>query len=97
MAEYAFVVREGGWVYVITDVEDLFRWIAGCFSEQRGGEELWEEVGETEREADPCMRAVREETEEGRKVQRNGGEKFVGCWRRRADPEWPVEESGDAM
>lgn len=108
VAEYAYVIRPGGLVYAITDVEDLFEWISGCFSGKgeygatgvkgegggmEGGlrSELWEgvdvkggEVGLDER----IMAAVEGETEEGRKVERNKGEKFVGVWRRKSDPEW---------
>ena len=35
---------------------------------------------------------MREETEEGRKVERNGGRKLVACWKRVGDPPWPGEE-----
>ncbi|MCJ1267516.1 tRNA (guanine-N(7)-)-methyltransferase (tRNA(m7G46)-methyltransferase) [Lobaria immixta] len=113
VAEYAYVMRPGGCVYIITDVRDLYDWIRACFDgtateqdvnddatqqqqQQRPREvdvrsELWEEVPEEERERDVCMRAVREETEEGRKVQRNGGDKFAACWRRRRDPDWPLD------
>lgn len=112
VAEYAYVMREGGWVYVITDVRDLYDWIRACFDgtansaerddddyhgdgqqprEVNARSELWEEVPAEERERDVCMRAVREETEEGRKVQRNGGDKFAACWRRRRDPDWPLD------
>lgn len=112
VAEYAYVMRPGGRVYVITDVRDLYDWIRACFdgtaaTENDDGDEknsedeaadarrdLWEEVPEDEREGDVCMRAVREETEEGRKVQRNGGDKFVACWRRRRDPDWPSDRDG---
>lgn len=108
IAEYAYVMRPGGLVYVITDVEDLFQWISGCFSGEGeygatgiGGEgggmeggrriELWEGVeveGEEGGLDGLIMAAVRGETEEGRKVERNKGEKFVGVWRRKPDPEW---------
>jgi len=53
--------------------------------------------GGTEREGElvgverKILAAVRMETEEGKKVERNEGEKFVGVWRRRADPVWPGE------
>lgn len=101
-------MRPGGLVYVITDVDDLFQWITGCFSakgpyaaigiEGEGGgmeggrrSELWEEVelnGEEDGVHARIMAAVRGETEEGRKVERNKGEKFVAVWRRKPDPEW---------
>ena len=37
------------------------------------------------------VKLMREENEEGKKVTRNGGKKFVSIWRRRRDPPW----SGD--
>lgn len=54
--------------------------------------QLWQEISpsDLELEHDPCIRAIRDETEEGRKVARNGGDKFVACWRRGPDPDWPV-------
>lgn len=107
-AEYAYVVRPGGKVYTITDVEELAGWIVGHFEGRRpngeegggerltkggaGVEELWERVSEEELERDPCVKVMREETEEGKKVSRNGGRKFVSVWRRREDPVWPGEE-----
>lgn len=90
-AEYAFVVRPGGKVYTITDVEELHGWMVRHFEgvESGKGRELWERVGEEENEADQCVTVMSEETEEGKKVTRNGGRKFVGVWRRRQDPAWP--------
>ena len=38
------------------------------------------------------VKTMRFETEEGKKVTRNGGKKFVSVFRRRRDPEWPGEE-----
>src|SRR5256714_12469838 len=46
-AEYAFVVRPGGCVYTITDVEELHDWIVGHFEDEGragAGRELWERV-----------------------------------------------------
>lgn len=37
-------------------------------------------------------RLMMDETEEGKKVTRNGGKKFVGIWERREAPAWPGEE-----
>lgn len=114
-AEYAFVLRPGGCVYTITDVEELGNWMRERFAEFGGGQvfekvEVPEEGKEREwidddddgeggpvsergarREVGRMVRAIREETEEGKKVTRNGGKKFVGVWRRREDPAWPGE------
>ena len=96
-AEYAFSLAPGGVVYTITDVLDLHEWMRrhfdGCalferLLVRRGGEAVGEEGEMTEEERD-CVRMIAEETEEGKKVSRNGGSKYVACWRRREDPEWP--------
>lgn len=90
-AEYAFVVRPGGKVYTITDVEELHQWIVKHFEGVEGGpgRELWERVSQEQLEGDQCVQVMSEETEEGKKVSRNGGRKYIGVWRRRADPKWP--------
>ena len=85
VAEYAFVLRPGGVVYTITDVEDLHLWMAGHFR----GCPLFAELGEEELDGDECVGVMRTETEEGKKVERNGGTKFVACFRRLEDPPWP--------
>lgn len=88
-SEYAFVLRQGkGTVYTITDVEDLHLWMVGHFE----GHKSFERIGTEEQEADEWVQVMRTETEEGKKVERNKGEKFVACFRRRVDPPWPGEE-----
>lgn len=78
-------------VVVVEDAEG--RGGAGVMGGRKGKgvEEMWERVSEEELERDPCVRVMREETEEGKKVSRNGGRKFVSVWRRREDPPWPDE------
>ena len=41
-----------------------------------------------ELEVDECVDIMSRETEEGKKVERNKGEKYIACFRRLADPEW---------
>ena len=89
-SEYAYVMREGGWVYTITDVKDLHLWMVRHFDEH----ESFERVHAEEVERDVCVKMMRDETEEGKKVERMGGEKFVACWRRAPEPAWPGEEEG---
>ena len=87
-SEYAYVMKEGGIVYTITDVEDLHTWMVKHFDDC----ESFERVGEEEVEKDACVEVMWRETEEGKKVERNGGEKFVVLFKRKADPPWPSEE-----
>lgn len=100
-AEYAYVLRPGGLLYTITDVEEYHHWILRHFqyASEEGGEgergatggikDLWERVPDAELEADPCVRVMKFETEESKKVTRNNGNKYVAVFRRKADPEWP--------
>jgi len=86
-SEYAYVLRPGGIVYTITDVEDLHNWMVQHF----GLHPSFERVGEAEQEADECVKVMRVETEEGKKVERNKGQKFVALYRRLEDPPWPQQ------
>lgn len=88
-AEYAYVLKPGGLVYTITDVEELHQWMVRHFEGEEAGDarELWERVSDLD--GDPCVRIMSEETEESKKVTRNGGQKFVAVFRRKENPEWP--------
>ncbi|KAL4896691.1 hypothetical protein BDV59DRAFT_199047 [Aspergillus ambiguus] len=101
-AEYAYALRPGGLLYTITDVEEYHHWILRHFREsgadgvsspdngEDGIKELFERVSDEELQQDPCVEVMREATEEGKKVTRNKGNKYVAVFRRRADPEWPA-------
>ena len=84
-SEYAYVLRTGGIVYTITDVRDLHEWMVRHFE----GHPAFERVPEPAQEADPCVAVMRTETEEGKKVERNQGQKHVALFRRLEDPPWP--------
>ena len=71
-------------MYTITDVEDLHQWMAGHFERHPS----FERMGEEETERDECVHIMRSETEEGKKVERNKGNKYVACFRRVEDPAW---------
>jgi tRNA (guanine-N7-)-methyltransferase len=81
LAEYAYVLRPGGVVYTITDVRDLHEWMRSHLERFP----LFEPVSEDELRADgkgPILDAVITATEEGKKVERNQGEKWLACFRR---------------
>ena len=119
-AEYAYVLRAGGYVYTITDVEELAEWMRrrfeafgeddeegegegegggrrgkGMFEKvelpEEGKEGEWVGEGGEKGEVGTLVRCIREETEEGKKVTRNGGKKYVSVFRRKEDPAWPDE------
>lgn len=83
-SEYAFVLRPGGIVYTITDVEALHEWMVHHFD----AHPAFERVPREEEQADECVQVMMRETEEGKKVERNKGPKFVALFRRLEDPAW---------
>lgn len=83
-SEYAYVLRPGGIIYTITDVEDLHNWMVQHFNAHPS----FEHVSEEEQETDECVKIMRVETEEGKKVERHKGPKFVALFRRLEDPPW---------
>jgi tRNA (guanine-N7-)-methyltransferase len=105
-SEYAYVLRPGGMVYTITDVEDLHLWMSEHLgahaSFERVQEAEWEgsseEDGEIEENGEgedgldirTMVKVMSRETEEGKKVERNAGKKFIAVFRRLPDPEWPA-------
>jgi len=82
LAEYAFVLRPGGLIYTITDVKELHEWMVAHIS----AHPLFERVSAVEADADPVLEKIRNSTEEGQKVSRNGGEKWPAVFRRVANP-----------
>ncbi|CAG8434728.1 2224_t:CDS:2 [Funneliformis mosseae] len=78
LSEYAYVLRVGGIIYTITDVKDLHEWMVKHLEEHP----LFERISEDEVETDPVVPHVRTATEEGKKVERNNGDKFLACYKR---------------
>jgi len=78
LAEYAYVLKPGGLVYTITDVEDLHHWIVRHFVDHP----LFEQVQPESLTDDPVVPLLYESTEEGKKVTRNQGDKFLAIFKR---------------
>ncbi|XP_022112641.2 tRNA (guanine-N(7)-)-methyltransferase [Pieris rapae] len=81
LSEYAYVLAEQGIVYTITDVKDLHEWMVKHFEEH----ELFERISDGELKDDKIVEKLFESTEEGQKVSRNNGEKFLAVFRRVGD------------
>ncbi|KAJ0390579.1 hypothetical protein P43SY_011427 [Pythium insidiosum] len=85
--EYAYLLKAGGILYTITDVEDLHNWhVEKCSSHP-----CFERIPDDELANDPCVKAMTEETEEGKKVARGGGKKYAAVFRRKADDSVAVD------
>ncbi|KAA0708091.1 tRNA (guanine-N(7)-)-methyltransferase [Triplophysa tibetana] len=78
LAEYAYTLRVGGLVYTNTDVEEVHEWIVKHFNDHP----LFSRVSEDELADDIIIRHLGTCTEEGKKVQRNGGKNYLAVFRR---------------
>ncbi|XP_073027217.1 tRNA (guanine-N(7)-)-methyltransferase isoform X2 [Primulina eburnea] len=76
--EYAYVLRVGGIIYTITDVEELGLWMKSCLESHP----LFKSLTEDELQNDPVVKLLSTATEEGQKVERNGGQTFQSVYRR---------------
>lgn len=70
-------------MYTTTDVGDLHEWMVEHISVHP----LFRRLTSAEYEGDVCLKAATEDTEEGVKVTRNNGEKFVAVYERIEDVE----------
>lgn len=76
--EYAYVLKAGGIIYTITDVEELGEWMKSCLDKHP----MFEALTQEELEVDPVVKLLSSATEEGQKVARNGGQTFTAVFRR---------------
>uniref|UniRef100_A0A915IDX2 tRNA (guanine-N(7)-)-methyltransferase n=1 Tax=Romanomermis culicivorax TaxID=13658 RepID=A0A915IDX2_ROMCU len=81
LAEYAYILKPGGILYTITDVEEVYLWNKKHISEHP----LFEEISVDERKEDSIVPLLFDSTEEGKKVTRNNGDKFLAVFRRIED------------
>lgn len=98
LSEYAYVLKPKARLYCITDVQELHEWhVAKCDAHP-----LFRRLADEDVEtSDPCVHAMKTETEEGKKVARNKGNKYYAVYER-IDPSelapvtmenfWPVQD-----
>lgn len=92
LSEYAFVLQPGGKLYCITDVSELHQWhVAKC-----NAHALFRKITDDAfLRDDPCVRAMKEETEEGKKVSRNKGSKYYAVYERIENDQAPQVHAGN--
>lgn len=78
LSEYAYALRPDGILYTVTDVLDLHEWMKGHLD----AHELFERIPDEDLADDPVIPCVMNRTEEGQKVQRGGGSKYLAVYRR---------------
>jgi len=60
LTDYAYIVKPGGRIYQVTDVKDLHDWNDMHLAKHP----MFEKLTDEELEGDPCIAAMREETDE---------------------------------
>lgn len=78
LSEYAFVMRPGGILYTVTDVKDLHDWMCRHIE----AHPLFEKLSQEDMEADVLYSKLPDSSEEGQKVTRNKGERWIAIYRR---------------
>jgi len=68
LSVYAFLMKDNGKIYCVTDVKDLHEWMDGCLSRHP----LFEKVEGEQLTEDPCIPLIISATEEGQKVHNIG-------------------------
>ena len=91
LAEYAYLLAPGGWLYTVTDVPELGEWMRARLD----AHPLFERVGDVELGADVAAGLLLSATEEGQKVARNGGLTFRNVYRRLAAPREEAAAAAD--
>lgn len=79
LAIYAYILKVGGLLYTITDVQELHEWMVKHLSEHP----LFERALDQEAKDCPVMDAIHNSSEEGQKVSRHSGCKYPAVFRRR--------------
>ncbi|CDW54007.1 tRNA (guanine N(7)) methyltransferase [Trichuris trichiura] len=82
LAEYAYVLAIGGVIYVATDVSEYIDWARALFNEHP----LFCSIPDEQLTSDPLRDIILNSTEEGQKVTRNKGNKFLAAFKRVEDP-----------
>eukprot|EP00345_Euplotes_harpa_P002700 CAMPEP_0168332192 /NCGR_PEP_ID=MMETSP0213-20121227/8812_1 /TAXON_ID=151035 /ORGANISM="Euplotes harpa, Strain FSP1.4" /LENGTH=272 /DNA_ID=CAMNT_0008336171 /DNA_START=301 /DNA_END=1120 /DNA_ORIENTATION=+ len=80
LTEYAYLLKEGGKIYTVTDVKSLYDWNVSFL----GSHPLFEEVTGEEKDNDPCIKMMCEMTDEAKKVIKRGDPCWAAVFRKKA-------------
>ncbi|POV99811.1 hypothetical protein PSHT_13369 [Puccinia striiformis] len=88
LSEYAYVLKPNGIIYTITDVKDLNIWMVKHLTEHPLFKPIEvEQLIQADPLEDQLIKSIYNLTEEGKKVTRNKGDKFLAIFRRISEEE----------
>jgi len=79
LTDYAYILKTGGKIYTVTDVEDLHNWQVDKLSEHP----MFEMLTDEQNQGDICIEYMREGTDEAKKVIRREGQIWHAVFRKR--------------
>ncbi|WAQ89666.1 hypothetical protein PtA15_11A357 [Puccinia triticina] len=88
LSEYGYILKPNGIIYTITDVKDLNVWMVKHLTEHPLFKPIEaEELIKADPLEDQLIKSIYNLTEEGKKVTRNKGDKFLAIFRRISEEE----------
>ena len=78
---YAFLLKDNGLIYNITDVKDLYEWTVDQFSKHP----MFERLTESELKGDKVVPLITNKTDEAERVTKNDGQKYICVYRRKSN------------
>ena len=78
LTDYAFILKPGGLIYTVTDVEDLHTWETSKLNEHP----MFERI-DPQKTLSSCEKIMRTGTEEGQRVEKKGGKVWHSVYRKR--------------
>ncbi|KAI9614606.1 hypothetical protein KEM48_005917 [Puccinia striiformis f. sp. tritici PST-130] len=88
LSEYAYVLKPNGIIYTITDVKDLNIWMVKHLTDHPLFKPIEvEQLIQADPLEDQLIKSIYNLTEEGKKVTRNKGDKFLAIFRRISEEE----------
>ncbi|KAJ9454889.1 tRNA (guanine-N(7)-)-methyltransferase [Diplonema papillatum] len=82
LAEYAYVLADGGLLYTVTDVKDLADWMQGHLDSSP----LFERLTEAETSADPYINYVKDSSEDAVRTEKQNLSKYFSIHRKKRTP-----------
>eukprot|EP00483_Globobulimina_turgida_P012144 UN12166 len=79
---YAYLLKENGLIYNITDYKDLYDWTLDQFSKHP----LFERLSDNELKNDIIVDLITNKTDEAQRVTKNNGQKYICVYRRKCIP-----------
>jgi len=80
--EYSYLLEKGGFIYTITDVQELGEWMASSFEEEIVPQGYFERVSQEELDNDPIIPFIMNSSEDGQRTSEQKLNKHLAVFRK---------------